>query len=225
MAVRKGYQEELCEIKEQIFQMGEQTTLFITKAVETLVVSDTQGAETIRQCEREIDALHRALEEKCIAIIATQQPVASDLRFLIAAIKISGEIERIADYANNIAMITHKNLSVLDLSPVDNLKEVVSDMGNLVVGMMSDTFQAYASKNYDFVTSVKERDGAVNAVNTKLLNLMIDTGRETGNHSQVMFEMHAAVRYLERAADRTVNIAKWLFYMGTGFRYIKPQKN
>jgi len=224
MNVRKGYQEELYEINAQLHEMGNRTIVFVSKAVEALVAFDAETAETIRQNERVIDALHEDIEEKCIRIIATQQPVASDLRFLIAAIKISSEIERIADYANNIAKITHKKLSGLDLAPILHLQQLVKDMGSLVITLLSDTLGAYESKNHDFVINAKERDAEVNAANRKLLNLMIETGRNNGNLTQAMLEMHAAIRYLERAADRTVNIAEWVFYLGTGFRYVKPKK-
>ncbi|TWH49237.1 phosphate signaling complex protein PhoU [Sporomusa sp. KB1] len=221
MNVRKGYQEELHEINEQISRMGKQTTTFVAEAVEALAIFDTGGAETIRHHEREIDALHREIEEKCIAIIATQQPVAVDLRFLIASIKISAEIERIADYANNIAKITHRKLSGLDLAPVSHLGSVIGDMGSLAINMLTDTLRAYESRNHDFVVIAKEQDAEVNSANYKLFNLMIDTGRRNGSLSQAMLEMHTAIRYLERSADRAVNIAEWVFYMGTGFRYVR----
>lgn len=224
MSVRKGYQEELYEINEQLDEMGKQTITFVTEAVAAFVAFNAESAESIRHYERQIDVLHQAIEEKCIAIIATQQPVASDLRFLIAAIKISAEIERIADYANNIAKITHKKLPGLDLGPVVPLQEVVRDMGKLVINLLSDTLQAYENKTHNFVVSAKERDAEVNKANRALLDLMIETGRNNGNLTQAMLEMHTAIRYLERAADRTVNIAEWVFYLGTGFRYVKPKK-
>lgn len=217
--VRKCYLDELQDIRELINQMGSQTKLFVAEAVKALVVLDSRRAESVRHYERKIDALHREIEEKCIAVIATQQPVASDLRFLIASIKISTEIERIADYANNITKITYKKLSGLDITPVSHLSSVIDEMGSLAINMLVDTLNSYESARHEFVAVAKERDKAVNKVNAQLFKLLIDTGKQNGTIAQALLELYAAIRYLERLADRTVNIAEWVFYMKTGYRY------
>lgn len=221
MSVRKDYDEKLIKISELIGLMGERTTTFIAGAVEALVAFDSTSAKNIRCYESEIDILHRKIEENCIILIATKQPVANDLRFLISGIKISAEMERIADYANNIAKITQKKLPQLDLEPVYHLEAAIGKMGSLVVGMLSDTVKAYENKDYVFINIAKERDAAVNKANNDLFKLMIDTGSKNSNVQAAILELYTAIRYLERAADRTVNIAEWVFYMGTGFQYVK----
>jgi len=220
MNARRGYQEELVEISDLINRMGKQTTSFVIGAVEALVAFDSIRAEDIRHHEREIDALHQQIEEKCITIIATQQPVAGDLRFLIGSIKVSTEMERIADYANNIAKITHRKLSKLDVKPIIHLGSVIENMGRLAVDMLAETLRAYVSRDQKFIAIAKDRDKEVNKSNRNLFNLLIDTGNKSGSVCQAMLEMYTAIRYLERVADRTVNIAGWVYYMETGFRYV-----
>ncbi len=221
MSVRKDYDEKLIKISELISWMGERTTTFIAGAVEALGAFDSTSAKNIRCYESEVDILHRKIEEKCIILIATKQPVANDLRFLISSIKISAEMERIADYANNIAKITQRKLSKLDLEPVYHLGVAIREMGSLVICMLSDTVKAHENKDYVFINIAKERDVAVNKANNDLFKQMIDTGSKNSNVQATILELYTATRYLERAADRTVNIAKWVFYMETGFQYAK----
>ncbi len=221
MNVRKDYDEKLMEISRLINQMGRQTTIFVAGVVEALVVFDGEGARNVRHHESEVDELYRIIDEKCITLIATQQPAAGDLRFLISSVKISGEIERIADYANNIAKIIHKKLPELELRPVSHLGSAIRSMGVLAVEMLADAVQAFENKDRMFVDVAKQRDMEVNKAHRNLFKLMIGTGCPDSNVQTAILELYTAVRYLERVADRAVNIAEWVFYMETGFHYKK----
>lgn len=221
VVVRREYDEKLMEISRLISQMGEQTTEFVAGVMQALVAFDGESAKSVRHYENEVDDLYRRIDERCVALIATQQPAAGDLRFLIASIKISAEIERIADYANNIAKIIHKKLPRLDINCVAHLSTAIKDMGDLAVGMLADSVQAYANKDSIFVDAVKRRDKDVNQANLNIFKQMIETGAKDINAQTAILELHTVVRYIERVADRSVNIAEWVFYMETGFRYVE----
>ena len=105
---RKLYSNELAGIKQLTLEMGQKTVDAVRFATQALISNDADIAGKARSLEKEVDVLYRQIDDRCIVSIATQQPMAGDLRFLVSTLKIATEIERIADYANNIAKMVQR---------------------------------------------------------------------------------------------------------------------
>jgi phosphate transport system protein len=224
VAVRKEFEGELEVIRSMINQIGEKAASFVAAAVDCLVTLDVEAAKEIRRTEREIDELYRAVDEKCVAIIATQQPMAGDLRLLIASIKIAGEIERIADYANNIAKRVQKKLPDSELGSSHHyVSGSVKTMGEHAVTMLREALRSYQGKDTDLAETVMAKDAVVDALNKSLLNDIINNVVPHSRDQAVVLELHTAIRYIERVADRATNIAEAVFYISTGFPYTKKR--
>lgn len=216
--MRANFVQELAGIREAVKLMGEKTTLSVITAVNSFAGNNVESAMRSRQYEKEVDSMYKEIDDRCIATIATQQPAAVDLRFLVSTIKIANEIERVADYANNIAKIVQKKFPRLDLTALDPLSERVIELGNMAAGMLADSIKAYETNDADLASQVRERDAIVNKLNKALLKEILNIAMANPNNQEVVLEYNVAIRYIERVADRSTNIAEWVFYVATGFR-------
>jgi phosphate transport system protein len=218
VVVRANFLQELADIRESIKTMGERATLSVETAVSSFAANDVSHAAQSRQYEKEVDAMYKEIDEKCIVTMATQQPTAIDLRFLVSSIKIANEIERVADYANNIAKIVQKKFPGLDLTSLAPLADRVSKLGEMAVAMLADSIKAYELKDANLASQVRERDAEVNKLNKQLLKDILNIAVANPGNQEAVIEYNVAIRYLERVADRSTNIAEWVFYIATGYR-------
>lgn len=222
--MRANFEHELAGIREAVKLMGEKTTLSVITAVNSFAGNNAETAMRSRQYEKEVDSMYKEIDDQCIVTIATQQPAAVDLRFLVSTIKIANELERVADYANNIAKIVQKKFPRLDLTALDPLSEQVIEIGNMAAGMLADSIKAYEANDAALASQVRERDAVVNKLNKALLKEILNIAMTNPNNQEVVLEYNVAIRYIERVADRATNIAEWVFYIATGFR-MKDKKS
>lgn len=219
MVIRKDYENEMAQVRRVITDMGDKTVASVRAAITAMVSGNPEIAALSRQYEKEVDALYKQMDEELITTIATQQPLASDLRFIVASLKIASEIERTADYGNNIAKIVQKKLSLLDPAPVQKVADTVSRMGDLAAAMLADAVKAYEINDADLATTVIERDADVNALNKSLFRTLVETTSNDPKVLEAILQVHTAIRYIERVADRSTNVAEWVFYSATGYRF------
>ncbi len=220
--LRAGYMEELDQIRTLTQKMGEITLGFVASAVDSLVGLDAENAKRIRPAEKEIDNLYVKLDELCITTIATQQPVGRHLRFLIASFKIAIELERIADYANNIAKRVQKKMPKADLVNYMTTSGTIKAMGDIAGNMLEKAMTAYQNNDATTIDDILVQVDAVNALKRKLVHEISDVG--VGNSTcKVLLELHTSIRYIERVADRAINIGEAVFYLETGYPYIKKR--
>jgi len=219
MIMRKGYDIEMARVRQVITDMGEKSVVSVSSAISALVSGNPALADLSRQYEKEVDVLYQTMDEELIRTIATQQPLASDLRFIVSSLKIASEIERVADYGNNIAKIVQKKLALLDPEPVKKVAETVRTMGDLASAMLADAVKAYETNDADLATQVIERDSDVNALNKALFRILAETACADLKAQETILQVHTAIRYIERVADRSTNIAEWVFYSATGYRF------
>lgn len=222
-SVRTGFHDELQTIRKMIIQMGELTIQFINETTQVLIQQQSDRAKTIRTTEKMIDELYEKIDERCIKLIATQQPAAGDLRFIIVSIKVANELERIADYANNIAKKVQKHkLDELGVMEKPELVDKIVTMSNKAVGMLQDAIKSFESNDPDYIDSVILQEKTVNSLNKELFRELIVISKANIGTQESIFELHSCIRYLERVADRSTNILELIFYMVRGFRYTKP---
>ncbi|WP_371381555.1 phosphate signaling complex protein PhoU [Sporomusa aerivorans] len=216
--LRANFMQELTGIREAIKNMGERATLSVQMAVGSFTTNDVSCAMRSRQYEKEVDAMYKEIDDKCIVTMATQQPAAIDLRFLVSSIKIANEIERIADYANNIAKIVQKKFPGLELSSLAPVSARITKLGDMAVEMLADSIKAYELNDANLASLVRERDVEVNKLNKQLLKDILNIAIDNPGNQEVVLEYNVAIRYIERVADRATNIAEWVFYIATGYR-------
>ena len=221
---RKLYSEDLANIKNLTLTMGQKTVDAVRFATQALVANDPDMATKARELEKEVDVLYRQVDDRCIVSIATQQPMAGDLRFLVSTLKIATEIERIADYANNIAKMVQRKFSNEDMSPTESLKPSVDIMSREALSMLMEALEAYEKNDSDLAALVPKRDALVNRLNKDLFRNILAMATVKKYANELAMDFHTAVRYIERVADRSGNIAEYVYYAATGYRFPDNKK-
>lgn len=221
---RKLYSTELAGIKQLTLDMGQKTVDAVKFATQALISNDADTAGKARSLEKEVDVLYRQIDDRCIVSIATQQPMAGDLRFLVSTLKIATEIERIADYANNIAKMVQRKFSSEDMSPTESLKPAVDIMSREAISMLTEALEAYEKNDSDLAALVPKRDALVNRLNKDLFRNILAMATVKKYANELAMDFHTAVRYIERVADRSGNIAEYVYYAVTGYRFPDNKK-
>ena len=221
---RKIYSEELSGIKKLTLDMGYKAAEAVKLASQSLLENNVEVAAKARGLEKEVDVIYRQIDDRCVVSIAKQQPMAGDLRFLVSTIKIATEIERIADYANNIAKMVQKKFSQEDMSPIESMKPSIDIMAREAVSMLTEALQCYESNDSELALVVPKRDVLVNRLNKDLFRNIIAMATVKQYTNELAMDFHTAVRYIERVADRSGNIAEYVYYAVTGYRFPDNKK-
>jgi phosphate transport system protein len=210
----KAYEEELKSLHGLIHRMGELTLIQIQKATHSLVNRDEKLAKEVIEFDPEIDNLEIRVDELAVRILALRQPVASDLRLVIAALKISNQIERIADYATSIA----KRTLMLKEAPPRAIEEL-SLLVKMPKQMIELSLQAFASEDVALALQVwrmdEEVDAQYEAYFLQLLEKMIKDSKSIPPCTQLLF----AAKTIERIGDQSTNIAESVYTMVTGKQF------
>lgn len=210
----KSFQEELDSLSAQIAQMGGLTEAQLSAAIEAVTRRDQQLAERTILEDQRIDVLESEIEAHAIRMIALRQPMATDLREAIAAIKISIDLERIGDLAKNIA----KRAIVLqnDFEGANKLIQGISRMGRLAQRQLKQVLDAYSNREAQAAMEVwrddEEIDAMYNSVFRELLTYMMEDPRTIGISTHLLF----VAKNIERIGDHATNIAETVSYLVTG---------
>lgn len=212
----KSFQEELDAIAASIAQMGGLTEAQLAGAIEAVSRRDSQLAERTVQDDRRIDTLEAEIEARAVRIIALRQPMASDLREAISAIKISSDLERIGDLAKNIA----KRALVIqgDFDTPVRLIQGIARMGRLAQGQLKLVLDSFSNRDAQAAMEVwrgdEEIDEMYNSVFRELLTYMMEDPRTIGVCTHLLF----IAKNIERIGDHATNIAETVRYFVTGER-------
>ncbi len=208
----KAFDEEIGDLRALIAQMGGMAEEAIRAAVEALRRHDLAGAAAIVAGDKAIDALEMEVEQLAIRIIALRAPMADDLREVVAALKIAGVIERIGDYAKNIAKRVPLINAQGDIEPLS----VLPAMANLAIAMVHDVLDAFAARDAEAALDVCERDRQVddfyNSLFRVLVTHMMENPKTIGQMAHVLF----IAKNLERVGDHATNVAEMVYYAATG---------
>ena len=208
----KAYDQELKALHALIHQMGEITVLQIQKAIESIVKRDERLAREVIHNDDEINLLETKVDELAVRILALRQPVASDLRMVVAALKISNQVERIADYATNIAKRTLMLSDLPHLPIVEGLPALVK----IPKRMIERALVAFATNDVNLALHVwhmdREVDELYNTYLSQLFDVMISDPKNINPCTQLLF----AAKNIERIGDQSTNIAEAVYTMVTG---------
>ncbi|SEH14971.1 phosphate transport system protein [Natronorubrum sediminis] len=212
---RQSYQEQLTELREDILYMSEIVMERLRMGLDALEQKDEALAREVMEGDGEINRMYLELEQQCIDLLALQQPVASDLRFIAASFKIITDLERIADLAVNLGEYTLEAQENL-FPDVD-----VQEMGELTLEMIENAMVAYDVEDTDSCRELADRDDdldhfaerASEIVVRDLIERELDSPKEIEALLQDVSRLLLTIRDLERVGDHAVNIAARTVYM------------
>lgn len=207
-----SFDEELRVLHKSIMQMGGLVEAQIAQSLQAMNKRDSQLASAVVANDGQVDALHHEIDEQVVRMLALRQPMASDLRTVVASLRIATDLERIGDYAANIA----KRTLALNVSPTVKPAAGVLRMGKIVQSIVNDVLDAYADRNADRAAAIRERDTEVDELYTslfrELLTYMMEDPRNITACTHVLFMS----KNLERMGDHATNIAETIYYIVRG---------
>jgi phosphate transport system protein len=208
----KSYDDDLQQLRSLIAQMGGIAETQILSAIDALIRRDSEMALRIVAADRAMDALESETEQLAIRIIALRAPMADDLREIISALKISALLERIGDYAKNIA----KRTTVLAQSSMIEPISIVPEMGRLVTQMIKAVLDAYVGRDAVKAKAVWESDKAVDDLYNSLFRTLLTYMMEQPMHITPSAHVLFIAKNIERIGDHATNIAEIVHYNVTG---------
>ena len=208
----KAFDEDIERLRALISQMGGFAEHAIDEAMRCLVQRDVEGAERIIENDAELDALEIETERRAVQLIALRAPMAADLRDVVAALKISSVVERIGDYAKNIA----KRVSKIDGSSKIEPLSLLPEMARIATEMVHDVLDAFVERDAEAAVRVCERDNAVDdfydSIFRTLVTHMMENPQSIGQSAHLLF----VAKNLERVGDHATNIAEMVYFAATG---------
>lgn len=213
---REELDKELKMLMHDIEVMGKLVSTAITTAVQALLTGDRELAQQVIKGDDNIDLMQFMIEDKCILLIALQQPLAKDLRVLTTALKIVTDLERIGDYAENIARLSVKKIKDYNIAEKYGAFE---DMSKEVAYMLENSINAYVNVDIKKAEEIHQHDDVVDAYCKALHNDILKQIQENAENVDLLTGILAILHYLERAGDHVTNISEWVVYLSTGKRY------
>lgn len=209
----RHFHEQLEDLKERLLTMSQRAESLVELSVRALLQRDAGYAERVIAGDREVDDLEVQVEALAIALLATQQPMARDLRFIVSAIKISSDLERVGDHAVNIAQSALKLAS--DRSRITPDPEI-ADMAEKARGMLSKALDAFVRADGVLGRAVCAMDDQVDALHDSLFRIVITHMLENPQTISAALELFLVSRNLERVADLATNIGEDAVYLAEG---------
>lgn len=212
MRTRSGFDHDIHTLQEQILLMGNMAEKQIQRAIAALQTLDHEAARRVISGDNDVDRMRFQIEEHAIQLLATQQPMASDLRAIVAALNMIVDIERIGDYAEGIAKIVLKHEDMPLLKPLIDIPR----MAELACGMLHRALDAFVERDTEAARRIEDEDDEIDMlydqVYRELLTYMLNDPRDFDRATWLLWVAHN----LERIADRATNICERVVYMTTG---------
>jgi len=211
---REYYIQQIKELEEGLVTMGDECMKLISLSLKSLVNKDKVLAETVLDGSKRIDAEGIRLESKCIELLALQQPMASDLRFIITTLRMLTDFERLSRYAWDISKITLR----IETEPLLPQVNDIMDLCKLVNGMIKDSLKSFVTNDVEMAKDMGTRDDAVDAKYDQIRRSLIDEMVRHPSSIDMASHLTFVAMYLERTADHACVIASWTVYRVTGER-------
>jgi phosphate transport system protein len=216
----KSMQEDMSLLKQRILRMGGMVEEATRNATVALTQRRADLARRVIESDDTIDMIELDVDEECLRILALHQPVAGDLRFITAAMKINNDLERIGDLACNVAE------RAIDLSARDPLVLPLhfERMTEIVRGMLHDALDALVNRNAQLARRVLERDVEINDIHKEHYGLLQDAMKSSADSVEAAVDLLSASRQIERIGDQTKNIAEDVVFLVEGqvIRHQRP---
>ena len=208
----RHFHDELSELKVKLLTMSGEAQQALAAAVEALLQRDAQRAAAVIQGDRAVDALELEVEESVMRLLATQQPMARDLRLLTAAMKIANDLERVGDHAVNIAQSAERLLAHRPIAPEPEIVE----MARQARQMLADALESFVRGDGQAARAICRRDDRVDALHDSVFRILLTHMMEDPHIIGAGMELFLVSRNLERVADLATNIAEDVVYLAEG---------
>jgi phosphate transport system protein len=208
-----SFDDDLESIQTQIMRMGGLVEEAISKATEALETRDAELARTVRAGDTAVDQLEEQVNQAAARIIALRQPAASDLRTVLTVFRVSANLERIGDYAKNIAKRTE---TIIDQPPVNGTGASLRRMARQVELMLKDALDAYIQRDADLAADVRARDRDVDQMYSALFREYLTFMMEDPRNITTCMHLHFMAKNIERMGDHVTSIAEQVIYLVTG---------
>ncbi|WP_054859281.1 phosphate signaling complex protein PhoU [Gracilibacillus sp. JCM 18860] len=212
MVGRENFEDKLKQVESLIVRFAKMTQTQLTDAVEVLYQSDVDRALAVIEKDKELDKLDFEINETAILLIARQQPVATDLRRLVVALRISSDLERMADNAKNIAK------STIHLGKDHGIKihDSVKEMKEIAIKMIDISIIAYENEDITLARKLSEMDDVIDNMYSTMLRELLEETATNPQKIQHIMQMAFSGRYVERIGDHATNIGEDVMYLVKG---------
>ncbi|MDE1466847.1 phosphate signaling complex protein PhoU [Aurantiacibacter sp. D1-12] len=208
----KAFDEDITQLRGLIAEMGGLAELAISEALTALVTGDEELARQVVERDKKLDELEAQVDAMAVRVLALRAPMADDLREIVAALKIGGIVERIGDYAKNIA----KRIGRIEGRSTFEPLTLLPAMGEIAAEMVHDVLTAFAARDPIMAREVIERDDKVDAfydsIFRNVVSHMVENPKTISSAAQLLF----VARNIERIGDHATNVAEMVHYSATG---------
>jgi phosphate transport system protein len=209
----RSYDRDLETIQALIMKMGGLVEAAILEAAQSLETRDEELAESVRNGDRAIDELEEKINEEAARLLALRQPSAGDLRTVLSVMKISANLERIGDYAKNMAKRTGV---LLQMTPIDGSAGATRRMAKAVEMMLKDALDAYIQRDTELAQDVRLRDQEVDQMYNALFREFLTFMMEDPRNITACMHLHFIAKNIERMGDHVTSIAEQVIYLVSG---------
>ena len=210
--MRNKFEEQLKKLNKEMTSMGSLIEDAIQKSILALFAQDVETAKTIVEVQDEIVEQQKKIENICFQLLIQQQPVASDLRTVTAAMKMVTDMSRIGDNAGDIAELT----IVMAEKPYVMKVEKIRKMAAETILMLIHALEAYVEKDIDKAKEVMDHDDIVDNLFNEVKAELVETMKTNPDHEEQAADLLMVNKYLERIGDHAVNIAEWVIFAING---------
>ncbi|WMT87622.1 phosphate signaling complex protein PhoU [Pelagibacterium sp. 26DY04] len=208
-----SYEDELTELARSISEMGGLVEKAIVNATEALIRADSELALATVAADKKIDAMQTQIDDMAVSIIARRQPMAQDLRLVIASIHVANDLERIGDMAKSTA---RRSTQIEGLAMSVQFKNGLRHMGELALRQVKLSLDAFAARDKDMAVDVVERDTEVDALYVSLFRELLTYMMEDPRNITMCTHLLFCGKNLERVGDHSTNIAEQAYFLATG---------
>lgn len=215
MSVREKFDIELKTAQEELIVLSTMAVNALNKSMEALVTQDVDAALEVIEDDKDINQMEEFINDRVILLIAKQSPVATDLRRLIVTIKVASDMERVGDYAVNIAKET------IRIGKQELLPQIgkIQQMQKLAVAMLRQVIDAFVEEDIVKAKEIAELDDQVDELYGDVIRRLMREGGENPDKLSQITQLAFISRYMERSADHATNIAEQLYYLVRGQHY------
>ena len=209
----RHFHDQLDHLKQRLLDMSDLATSLLDLSVDALLSRDSAMAEAVVSGDRDVDALELEVEDQAIALLALQQPMARDLRFIIASIKVSNDLERVGDHAVNIAQSAQR---LAQSSTIITPDPEIADMARRARKMLRDSLTAFVRADGALGREVCRADDEVDAMHNSVFRILVTHMMEDARTITPSLELLLVSRNLERVADLATNIGEDAVFLAEG---------
>ena len=206
-------QRDLEKLKKEILKLGTMVESAINNAILALNNREVSYVDEVLRLEDHINEMEVKIEEDCLKILALHQPVAGDLRFIVVSLKVNNDLERMGDFAKNIAKRARE---LMQEEPISTLPEFVNELPNLVRTMVRNSLDALVKLDVGLAREVIAMDDKVDEINRAMYQEVTRVAKENPSKTEIAISLLSTSRYMERIGDLSTNIAEDVIFMVEG---------